>query len=372
MSMEILVNKNWNKDVGFDAGAVLENILFFSDNTCNALISYDLTNNTKKYICGFPEERNDNQILLHKQCLKYKNEIIFIPNNADNVHIFDVRTSKLKVLPIEKEKTLNYNFCGGIIINNFLWIFPGNIQQKIIKINLSNYEICYKCNFYAALNKYVNLKQQAFWKVCHHENNVYLALLHTNKIVKYNLEENKVDVIETDIENLDSIYEANGKIYVCTLKEEVYIWDNKKNKINKCKLEYRLEREGSNSIIKNKNGIVFLVPNYGLEILKKQINKNTFYASDGLILNKYSILKDAVNFENYDTWGDNMVLFPCHGGNLVIVNEQECKEIKSTQIVNETEYKNARYIAIRSETQKRTCKEGVPYLLNEYIKAILD
>ena len=71
-------------------------------------------------------------------------------------------------------------------------------------------------------------------------------------------------------------------------------------------------------MVESPNGELYLVPNFGRQILKKSKKSMEFKFNKKLYIDsqEVTIKRSSINFENYDVWGDKIVLFPRFGNDL--------------------------------------------------------
>ncbi len=352
----------------FDAGAVVGNTLYVSDNYCNALLSFDLLSGESKYIGEFKGESATKQ-LMHKCCVKNDNRLYFVPNASDYLHIFNCNSGEFKAVKIHRSSDTRFVFGGAFIYGDCLWIMPGNKEQPVIKYGLKEKEFFILGSFENWIGDLKQPHNQCFWKMCCLDGDVYLAVLGTSKILCYELGTGKTRLIDTNIDNLDSIYITTSAIFLCTGDMRVYKWNPRDNETHECYLRGVEKKNSAFVVVETGVGEVVLIPNYGGQALRYD-GENAFEIDEKLILDGRTINERAVHYENWDLWGNNSVLFPSHGDGIFCIDSGGIKRINNVDITS-VEYIEKRYKAFGEKlTNNLLIKEGIQCSLDDFVGAI--
>lgn len=356
--------------LSFSAGAICGNILYFSDGACNALMKLNLLDGKLIYVASFPNE--EEQFFIHKQCIKSKDKLYFIPSTGHNIHIYDLKSGNILCIRINRNNPTRLVFNGGILIGDKLWVLPCDITQEVICLNTSTMKVETLLSFEKDLRSYVSNLRQPFWKYCFYEKKVYMALLKTNKIAKYDIENCRMEIIDTEIDFLDSMYRAKGAFWLCTVDGQVYLWDEKINKCQSVVLKNGQSNGGSYVVAESLAGEVYLIPNYGCQIMKKSKEDRMFIGDDELCINNDELEIRRVNFENVDVSENKLVLFPACGSDVVVIDETGVSEVDAILDEKDGIYTTKRNKALKHELSCNTYYEKNDVGLEEYINVVLD
>lgn len=351
--------------LSFNAGAVCENILYFSDNTCNALMKLNLLDGQLAYISNFPCE--EDQLFIHKQCIKIKDKLYFVPNAGHNIHIYDLNSGDISNVRICRNCPTRLLFNGGILIDDELWIIPCDISQEVICLNISSMEVKSLFKFENDLKNHVSDSKQAFWKFCLHEKNIYMALIRTNIIVKFDIEKCKIEMVETEVDNIDSIYRTNNSFWICTIDGKVYLWEEEENKCEKAILEGNRNDGGAYVIAESLTGDIYLIPHYGCQIMKKSKECVVFKGNNEFYISNKELKIKRVNFESFDIYKNKIILFPGFGSDIIIIDKCGINVVKAVLNEKDNIYMEKKSKGIRNEMKSNVLFEGRNVGLEEYI-----
>ena len=355
------------------AGAIYENQLYYSDNLCNALMRFDLTTELANYIGEFPNVGSA-ETYIHKRAYVYGDNIYFIPDKGKNIPIYHIKTNEIEFVEVYRSSDTDYVFCDGLFYGNFLWIFPGNIEQPMIRFDLSSKKTEILNNFYGIFHEKIEKQQQGFCKICRVKDDVYMALLSTSKIIKYNMRNMSIKVIDSKIAQLDSVYSIDEEIIICTIDGKAYLWNTNIDEKTLCTLHRTRKVKGAYAAAVSKNREIYLIPNNGKEILKKRKNEPVFDNSELLVFDEDMVFNEdmksvnEVNFETYCQWGNDLILFPFQGRQVVVLSNREVRELKGELAPEQEMYRDKSYQAARKNILEHIQHEGDLYSLKEYIE----
>lgn len=349
----------------FSAATIVEDTLYYSDNYCNALFSIDLNSRKMNYISEFPEEKRTKQ-RIHKSCLRYKDKLIFIPNMGSHVHSYNLSNKEFETINIKRTSDSRFVFCAGIIRGDILWVFPRNLEQPIVKYDINNWTCEEMDPFYQTLGEIKKLRDELFWKMCCLDDKAYLAVIGTSKVVCYDLKKNRSYDIDTEIEGIYSIHSTGAGIIICTVDNRVFRWDCNTNTASIIPVLDEKKPVRPNMIAEQGDSI-FLIPNYGSDILVKE--NDIFVRSDSLRIDAKNMNTRMVHFENWGQWKSSLVLYPNYGGDIELIKNRAVEKL-----VVETEFDNAyreKYLESIIEISKdKILNEGVDYCFEDFCAAV--
>lgn len=348
--------------VSFNAACILDDKLYISDNLANALMTIDMFTGEIKWISSFPNEK-EGKIFLHKKAFIYNSKIIFVPNEGENLAIFDSNNEKIETISLPKSSNTRFVFNDSILNDNNLWIFPGNLEQPILMIDLETKEI----HSYDSLRMHIensDIREQKFFRVCKKGNYIYFALFERNRIVKFNIHSKEINIILLPIENIESIQTANDVLYLSTLNGEIYSLDDENNQI--IYLQNKDNQCCAYTIVEGVDGQTLFVPNCGRQILIRHNGDNVIEKIDSLLLDEMLLELDGVHFEKYVLWNKAVVLFPTMGDDVYIIENNVYRKLK----LQFEENTKQNYIKSREKIKIEFVYENRAYTLIDYFKSI--
>lgn len=118
----------------FYAGLICDEKLLFSSRDVNGLYSYNLIDKKLRQIGIFENEAFSGKVL-HRDCFVWGEDVIFIPQDAEKIHIYNYKSEKLKSIIIPKR--VMPPLCHLLDEEKgILWLIPSVISDKFLKINL--------------------------------------------------------------------------------------------------------------------------------------------------------------------------------------------------------------------------------------------
>lgn len=116
---------------------------YASSNSLNGLFEVDMDSRKCKYLGRFPKELPLRRFL-YTFALRYENRIVFVPNSADNIAVYDIESEEFLSLPIKiktvSEKLIWHKFACAVTYENFVYIV-GNAYPYVLCLNMDTYEM---------------------------------------------------------------------------------------------------------------------------------------------------------------------------------------------------------------------------------------
>ena len=180
--------------LNFSAFQIIGDHLYFSLLKCNGLYSYSLITNKVDFICYFEKEKY-NQEYLHLYSLLYDDKIIFIPYMGKYIAIFEPKNNSLEYIDCDVSSHCSY--IKAFIYDHELWLIP-QIFDRNKRNEIRVYDL--KNNIFTdndRLNDYLAGISNYFFSfgVCSNNNDLFIALYGTNKILQINTISRKYKLI---------------------------------------------------------------------------------------------------------------------------------------------------------------------------------
>lgn len=298
----------------YNAGIVVDENLYFSSNTVNGLYRRDLITNEVIFLGTFPNEKIG-VFHLHKDCVRWNNLLVFLPETASYLHIWDLETKHFICVDLERN-TDEPIYADGCVFENCLYIFPAILTQPLLKYNL----------LVGTLERNDRFSNRLFKEKIENESYYYLARIviidefvlfpiqNTNTVYKYSLKNDLFEKIKLPIENIFALFLCDNRFFISCVKTDIiYACDLDFKEIT----EYLIndECDKGKRIVNNVFSAgrdVYAIPAWGKHILKLNINKKVFeklddYPSD---FEFYELGNDDVRFFRLQKDGDNIIIFP--------------------------------------------------------------
>lgn len=122
-------------DGAYDAG----DKLIVSSKLFNGMLEIDKNSNEAEYVCGFLGEKSS-ALGLHHKVYKYNECLIFIPDNAKGINIYNIREQRMSYYAIDEKYAKRTRCVGAIIVANELWLFYAYAEHPIVVFDLDSLE----------------------------------------------------------------------------------------------------------------------------------------------------------------------------------------------------------------------------------------
>ena len=222
----------FRKNHSFSAGQFDNNSLYFSDNGINGLFSIDMKSKKVTFLGQFEDEKPDS-INLHRMCIKIDEKILFFPENAKCVHVYNLSSKSIDRIELNVEKT-NW-LADACMSNDKIYLFPHKISDAVLTIDLSTNSVYENITFNNNRNKiesYLSGKR-AFTKAIEKNGHVYLPLFSTSLILDYDSENGLITLVNTEIKDICTIYSYDNGFLLYTNSNDIYYLDSKFSIISK-------------------------------------------------------------------------------------------------------------------------------------------
>lgn len=345
--------------VHFYTGQIIDNYIYASQSFYNGLIRIDLKTNQAKYISCFPGEKAVTSVL-HRYSLLYGEKIFFIPCFANNVSVFDAKDESIKSIPISIYNKGSDNKKCYYVNGNKLIVVPVSGRGKIISINMDDHSV------EILDDKKELLRGTAIIDICKEGNFIFYAKCGSNRLVKYDLEKDKVSEIDTSVTDIQSVSKGREGLWLirntneslCCIKDEKEII-------------YNLNGKPHGLLVKtfDFDGGVYAIPYRFDTFLKKENGKNDFEEVDisNLGIKKYYGYPGAFSYDIIEA-NDNIYIPPYNVNKMLVINKMT-GQISARDLLWE-EPVDIPNIEIRKTISEELCNEGLPIDLKTFIEII--
>lgn len=94
---------------------------------CNGLVKVDASTRIAYFIDCFKNEKSEYQ--LHTQIVYYENKLFFVPWNADNIAIYDLKENNMRQAMEYRCEKLRYS--GGVVNGKYLYLVSSDSSQVV-------------------------------------------------------------------------------------------------------------------------------------------------------------------------------------------------------------------------------------------------
>lgn len=177
----------WNKKLWFSDCIRVDDKIWFASGNYNGLYCYDITDHKVEWIADFPEELFNVEQLFFKTRI-YKDNLIFIPLDAEDVHIFNLTSKQFTKIGIPRIPPAR--FTDGRVFGKYLYLF-GCRYYGILRVDLESKKIETVDGVLEQIEQGIVMdrKEPLFGlQAAEIENKVYLPFWQSNRLVEYDME----------------------------------------------------------------------------------------------------------------------------------------------------------------------------------------
>lgn len=295
-------------------GITVDDCLWFSNNTFNAICKCDLNTMETEVVGQFMYYEKYHQ-LLHRKVLRYGDTLFFVPHKERYMNIFNIKNYEQGVveLPYIMWGKNNYFISDAYLLNDEIWLFPLDSQQAVLVYNIEKNKFRENEKITENIKKYPGVvftyKSIAVCDSC-----IWMVVLQKNIILKYDYNKDRMEEIRIEKGNLYSIYVCGNKIWLGTLDEEIAVID---------KFNYQIEY-----VSKKLEGL--LVKNIVIPIIHSEravvLSDRESTLADTMIV-EIGLRSVLHKIEGYPTlywcrYREDIMIFPYHSSIFIKVNVQ--------------------------------------------------
>lgn len=237
--------KLWMSDIAFNGEEI-----FFSAGQFNGLFKVNLRDGKADFIASFPKESRL-QARLHSVAIKYKDEIIFLPDLSNYITIYNIRNNDFDNIeyPIKNRNEM-MQYCpkivSGILIGSCVYAFSAK-DPCIICYDFEAKRLKVYNEWFEEFKMYGYRENTSFFcrDICQIGNSIFARTYQNNVIVEYNIKSEKITFHH--VENQTSVVLCSDIDKVWLLEENginIYTWDSQNCLLENMGLENNLESMG--------------------------------------------------------------------------------------------------------------------------------
>lgn len=214
----------WDKLHRFYCGKVINDMLYFSNLEFNGLFKMDLSTGITEFVDFFDDEPLDAKRLHRKVLLSGKN-IIFLPQWGNKIHIYNMSNKEQKSIIVPQE-TKGKAIADGAVTNEGVLLFPMKCGQLFYRLDTTKGILYEDTLFNSWLAEYDSFeKQYQFSRIAVKKDQVWAAVYGSNIICCFDLLSKKVKTYETELKDIQGVYNAEDGLWVSCLEDtNIYHW----------------------------------------------------------------------------------------------------------------------------------------------------
>lgn len=209
-----------------------EQFYWISNVAFNGLFKIDKEDYSSQFILHFNEVGMGKG--LHKQIISYNHYLIFIPELAHNIVVYNKVSGETKYISLEMPDSnkQELNVAQAYIYKDQIWLFPSFASQRIIVLNPFSWSI----SSYTYLKEYaklcnLELSGRTFATPVFIDEYAWIPIKNKNVIICFNMETKEIDryILQDDKIEINNI-SYNEDIFYVTLSNQadIVIWSPKK------------------------------------------------------------------------------------------------------------------------------------------------
>lgn len=236
--MELNMLLNEYKYISFNGAYFDGDNIYVSSLGFNGIVKINSATGKAEYICKFKEVCS-NALSLHHKVYNYEGCLIFVPDSAKGIHVFNIHEAETTYLPIDKKDAKRTRCIGSILMDNQLWLFYAHVDHPVVIIDLNTFEMQYFYGILECLPQEILKRKNAvaFWSsFVQKGKRVFGVIWNSSYIVEIDTERKKVIIHElkgTRCRLSGIAYDGNC-FWLIEAKDKVIMkWDSKRGVLAK-------------------------------------------------------------------------------------------------------------------------------------------
>jgi len=243
----------------FRSGEIIGQTFYCSNANMNGLFQIDLETGNLSFI-GYFRDNPVNSQRLHFGSLLYKNWIVFVPENARGIDLFNWKTGEFRCIYFTKGRRYHVN---GILRENIAWFIPVDVSNSIFSLNLDTFSVCVYQSPVDCLQSRMMMGKKMY-RAVYLEGRIYAAIYKTRYVFCFHIDKKKMEILDTGVEDLCVVDESRDGLWLLMEHgKEICHWnpDAGAKKFLQCPVRapVRKDERLASFILETKNGI-YLFP----------------------------------------------------------------------------------------------------------------
>ena len=382
MFMKVAEWKSCSFDGAYDSGEYL----YASSEIYNGMLKLNKETGHADCVCSFPQSNYD--ILgQHHKVHRYKNSLVFAPDNAKGIHVYDLSNNIMRYYAIEEQSTTRTRCIDSYLVENKLWLLYAYAEHPVVIVDLDNFKIeKVEIPIEQLPMGILERNKPLFWSVfTRNESKIYGAVWLTSYIVEMDLCTRNMRIIRLgDGERKFTSVVYTEYLFWCVEHERLSVtcWNSWGELVKEYSLRdgVRMNKSGNYGNLICCNKVIYWVTNmddyvYFLDREKEEIN--IFSSFPEQFKGFSDVRKHWRRFFSYDVVGSIIRLYPTNYNMMLdidIINSR----VRGYQFVLEEKHderwyqKTFIYPQIQEKYPNKRLDESADFSLKDYLGFISD
>lgn len=343
--------------LNFNDAHIDENEFWVSSLEFNGLFKVDRKLNKAMYICSFPGQPIFSE-RLHSKVLKWKDNLYFFPNEANEISAFNLITYEIRNIVFDHIEI--HTFCV-YAIDNLCWIFPKYEKGVVMLFDMDNEKLIVEENLSKKINNYrAENFGRRFLRMCSLGSELFLPMEGTGNVLRLNPKTKKNQIISLKDSNFKNIAVVDENVWLDDDKGQLYKFNKEENYLIKFNYDDK-------DWIVHKNSQIFGF-NDNLLLFSEDFNKIYSVTNNEILkLNMPKKLymfdinrKSSARFIGMKKYEDNLWIFPSRGNEYFVLSN-DLKVMEENEIAIDMQDLDGFFENVKNEKMKSR-------LNNEYVK----
>lgn len=220
--------------IGFNDFVKVEDEIWFCDIYRNRLVKMDLQMRNIKTVVPLGKRQLK---MSYGSIFNYKDRIVLIPRNADNILIYNLHGNDITEIPLRENSEVIGRpwFIKAIAYQDNIYLFPARFGA-VVKLNMETLTVTYLDEIIQIAKNYKSDKKGIYFNcIAMVEHYCFMPLYETNVMVRFDLQTEYYDFIEYDDVNhrILSAFGEKNKIWLAGFEKGVLEYDLNKGTLEK-------------------------------------------------------------------------------------------------------------------------------------------
>ena len=260
--------------INFSSAYDVGDSLYVSHGLFNGLFKINKSNGQVMYVKKFPNESAvRNGMGMHGRVFRHGDELIFTPDVASGVHIYNLNSGELQHYPVDSGTAMKSRCIDAILEGDKLWLFYAYYGEAVVAFDLKTKKQNKIWTIRDGLPEEIRQRNlPVFWS-CFHKTGrkIYGVIWGSCYFVEFDIDTKKSvthKVDDEDIKLVSVVYDGQSFWFTKLHSINVIKWESKTGEVTEyeCNLGYENQALVNCNIICH-NGKILVVPNLGEELL---------------------------------------------------------------------------------------------------------
>ena len=298
-----------NYDLSFFDGEIVDNKLYFSNNSFNGLFAFDFSKKSCEYIDVFEKEELWSYNL-HMKCIKYNDFLVFIPEFGVNINLYNTKTGEQKIITIPNKQVNKSAFFNAVLVDDKIWMFSKFYSQASMILDMNTFEIEEYDGINQWCKEHVSTKETiSFVRLVREDDFIWMAAYNTGTIIRFNVKNFEIKSFNIGCDGLFGIFQGDDGFWLSEAAgNKLFYWKNETSEIVIYELDYEI-KDGERAVtqVLNVGGQVYVVPTKREDIYCLDIEQDKFVKSFDYPKNYERFIEGFWGYKNCEEY---LYLFP--------------------------------------------------------------